>query len=104
MTMAALRIDVLKALASPVRLQILEWLKHPTKHFQPQKDGDLVKDGVCSDYIRDKLGIAPATASRHLTMLASVGLLVATRKKGWTFYRRHERGIAAFAKQLRAGL
>jgi ArsR family transcriptional regulator len=82
----------------------LEWLKSPARHFPPQVDGDLEKDGVCADYIRDKLGIAAATASRHLSLLTTVGLLTATRKKGWTFYRRHERAIAAFTKQLRSDL
>jgi len=37
----------IRALANERRLQILEWLKNPTKHFPPQVDGDLVKDGVC---------------------------------------------------------
>ena len=95
---------VLKTLASPVRLRILEWLKSPKQHFPPQVDGDLEKDGVCADYIRDKLGIAAATASRHLSLLTTAGLLTATRKKGWTFYRRQEQAIAAFTKQLRSDL
>ena len=47
-----------------------------------------MRDGVCADFIRDKLGIAAATASRHLTLLTEAELLIATRKKGWTFYRR----------------
>jgi ArsR family transcriptional regulator len=85
-------------------LTILEWLKSPARHFPPQVDGDLEKDGVCADYIRDKLGIAAATASRHLSRLTTAGLLTATRKKGWTFYRRQERAIAAFTKQLRSNL
>jgi DNA-binding transcriptional ArsR family regulator len=98
------RLQVLKALASPVRLQVLELLKEPAKHFPPQKDGDFVKDGVCADYIRDRLGIAAATASRHLSLLAGTGLVIATRKKGWTFYRRNERALSSFTQRLRAGL
>jgi DNA-binding transcriptional ArsR family regulator len=90
----------LKALASEPRLQVLEWLKNPAAHFPPQKDGDFVEDGVCADYIREKLGIAAATASRHLTLLADAQLLIATRKKGWVFYRRNEAGIAQFGKDL----
>jgi DNA-binding transcriptional ArsR family regulator len=94
----------LKATASPVRLTILQLLKCPVEHFPAQVDGDLVVDGVCADFIRDKLGIAPATASRHLTLLADAGLLVATRKKGWTFYRRDENRIQSFAQQLKCCL
>ncbi|QQR34495.1 winged helix-turn-helix transcriptional regulator [Devosia oryziradicis] len=94
----------LKAIASPVRLIVLNLLKDPVGNFPPQVDGDLVLDGVCADFIRDRLGIAPATASRHLTLLADCGLLIATRKKGWTFYRRNEAAIASLASRLAAGL
>ncbi|WP_202049664.1 helix-turn-helix transcriptional regulator [Sphingomonas sp. So64.6b] len=91
-------------LASPVRLAVLEYLKDPAGNFSPQVDGDLVLDGVCADFLRDKLGIAAATASRHLTLLADSGLVIATRKKGWTFYRRDEAAIARFTAGLRTGL
>lgn len=97
-------VTVVKAVASPVRLTILELLKDPVAHFPPQVDGDLIIDGVCADYLREKLDIAPATASRHLTLLADAGLIIATRKKGWTFYRRDDAAIARFADQLRSGL
>ncbi len=95
---------VLKALASEPRMTILALLKDPTGNFPPQIDGDLVADGVCADFIRNKLGIAAATASRHLTLLTDAGLLIATRKKGWTFYRRNEPALEAFASGLRATL
>lgn len=45
-----------------------------------------------------------ATASRHLTLLTDAGLLTATRKKGWTFYRRDAKGIQRFVKQLETEL
>lgn len=89
-----------KALASPVRLEIMQLLKDPVRAFPPQVDGDLIEDGVCADRIREVLGIAAATASRHLTLLTDSGLLVATRKKGWTFYRRDEQAIRHFVGQL----
>ena len=38
---------VFRALANENRMRILAWLKNPTGHFPPQKDGDLVHDGVC---------------------------------------------------------
>ncbi len=93
-----------KAVASPVRLAILDDLKRPADRFPPQVDGDFEADGVCADYIRERLGIAAATASRHLTLLTEAGLLISTRKKGWTFYRRDEPAIRAFADRLRAEL
>lgn len=94
----------IKAVASPVRFSILQFLKDPAANFPPQVDGDFERDGVCADFIRDKLRIAAATASRHLTLLTDVGLLVATRKKGWTFYRRDEKAIQRFLKTLQTEL
>jgi ArsR family transcriptional regulator len=95
-----LRLARLKALASPVRLAILSDLKAPAENFPPQVDGDPVEDGICADFIRERLGVAAATASRHLTLLADAGLLVATRKKGWTFYRRDEAELRALVADL----
>ncbi|MCU1748035.1 ArsR/SmtB family transcription factor [Pseudomonas sp. 6D_7.1_Bac1] len=92
---------VLKALASEPRLRVLEWLKEPVTHFPPQVDGDFEADGVCADYIREKLGVAAATASRHLTLLTDAQLLIATRKKGWVFYRRNEVAITQLSQDLK---
>jgi DNA-binding transcriptional ArsR family regulator len=97
-------LKMLKALASPVRLEMLRLLKKPVANFPPQVDGDLLRDGVCADFIREAVEIAPATASRHLTLLAEAGLLIPTRKKGWTFYRRNEQAIRQLARQLRSEL
>jgi ArsR family transcriptional regulator len=93
-----------KALANETRLTVLDWLKAPVASFPPQVDGDLTVDGVCADFIREKLGVAAATASRHLTLLTDAGLLIPTRRKGWTFYRRNEAAIRKFAKAIQASL
>ncbi len=97
-------LKTIKAVSSPVRLETLTLLKDPVANFPPQTDGDLVRDGVCADFIRDKLGIAAATASRHLTLLTDADLLIATRRKGWTFYRRNEPAIRQFAELLKSEL
>jgi DNA-binding transcriptional ArsR family regulator len=103
-TNRAAPLKTIKAISSPVRLEILALLKDPVANFPPQADGDLVKDGVCADFLRDRLGIAAATASRHLTLLTDAELLLATRKKGWTFYRRDEAAIKRFTDRLKAEL
>lgn len=97
-------LPALKSLASSVRLAVLDYLKNPVENFPPQVDGDPIVDGICADFLRDKLGISAATASRHLTLLVDAGLLIATRKKGWTFYRRNEDAIAQLADELKAQL
>ena len=83
----------LRALANSSRLQVLEWLKHPTRHFPRQVDGDLVKDGVCSVFIARKLRVSQPTASEHLRILSQAGLVRSKRIKKWTFYKRYETGI-----------
>ena len=91
---------VFKALASEPRLIILEALKDPVLHFPPQVYGDLVEDGVCADFIREKLGISAATATQHLKVLTDAGLIRPKRIKQWTFFKRAEPTIAAIKQQI----
>jgi DNA-binding transcriptional ArsR family regulator len=84
---------VLRALANERRLRILNWLKQPRKHFPPQVDGDLVKEGVCGLFIAQKLNVTQPTASEHLSVLVSAGLIRAKRIKQWTFYKRDEAAL-----------
>ncbi|MBI3367140.1 MAG: helix-turn-helix transcriptional regulator [Burkholderiales bacterium] len=88
-------VDVFRALASDKRLQILEWLKDPRAHFPPQVDGDLVRYGVCGVFLAQKLGVSQPTASVHLKIMTSAGLLTAKKIRQWTFYKRNEKGIRA---------
>jgi ArsR family transcriptional regulator len=93
-----------KALANERRLQILEWLKDPERHFRPQVDGDLVKDGVCGVLIAEKLGVSQPTVSEHLKVLTQAGLLRSKRIKQWTFYKRDEPSIRGIKSAIRAKL
>jgi ArsR family transcriptional regulator len=93
MTMSAAR--AMKVLGNDRRLQVLEWLVDPVAHFPPQRDGDLVDDGVCLVFIAEKLGISQPSASKHMELLAGAGLVRATPIGRWTFYRRDEAGITA---------
>jgi len=96
--------EVVRALASPKRMQILGWLRDPEAHFPPQRDGDLVRDGVCVIFIADKLGVAQPTATTHMQALARAGLVRSKRMGQWTFYKRDEAAIRAFKRQLRDDL
>ena len=87
--------DIMRALANERRLQILDWLKDPRANFSPQKDGDLVEDGVCGLLIAEKLGVTQPTLSEHMKLLTQTGLVDAKRIKQWTFYRRDEERIRA---------
>ena len=90
----------LRALANDRRLQILEWLKQPRRHFPAQVYGDLVKDGVCGVLIAKKLRVSQPTASEHLKILAQAGFLTGKRIKQWTFYRRDEKALRAIKRRL----
>jgi DNA-binding transcriptional ArsR family regulator len=92
--------QVFRALANENRLLILQWLKNPAKHFPPQIDGDLIKDGVCGLLIARKLKVSHPTASEHLKILSRAGLLRGKKIKQWTFYKRNERQISALKQTL----
>ena len=94
--------NVAKALASERRLQILAWLKEPRRHFPPQVDGDLVEDGVCAVFIAQKLGVSQPTASEHLKILSSAGLVRGKRIRQWTFYKRDEARIAEVKREFQS--
>ena len=90
----------LKAVASVRRLQILEWLKDPVAHFPPQEHGDPIEHGACNMYITDKLGVSQPAASRHMKVLVEAGLVIATARSGYVYYRRDTEAIDALTDQL----
>lgn len=90
----------LKALASARRLLILDWLKDPAANFPPQVHGDPNTDGGCNQFIVEKLGVSQPAGSRHLKVLVDAGLIIATRRKGWTYYRRNEATISSIAARI----
>ncbi len=93
-------LNALNALANEKRLQILGWLQDPRAHFPPQRDGDLVADGVCVVFIAEKLGVAQPTATQHLQTLKRAGLVTSKRVGQWTFYKRDEAAIAQAKRVL----
>ena len=92
--------SALKALASQRRLQILDWLRDPASNFPPQEHADHGEHGACNLFIVDKLGVSQPAGSRHLKVLIDAGLLIATRRKGWTYYRRNEDAIAEISRRV----
>jgi hypothetical protein len=74
-----MNIQIARALASDKRILILQWLKDPTRHFPPQIDGALLRDGVCGVRIADKLGVSQPTASEIFYRRDPAGIRVARR-------------------------
>ena len=89
-----------QALGNKRRLQILQWLKEPESHFPPQRDGDLVKDGVCGLLIARKLHVSQPAVTEHLRILSQAGFLTSRRIKKWTFYKRNERVIKTIKRAI----
>lgn len=92
-----------KALSNEKRLQIVLWLRYPEDYFPPQRDGDLVEDGVCLGAIADKLGVSQPTATAYMRTLAEAGLVKSKRIKQWTFHKLEPAGLVS-AYGLLSGL
>jgi ArsR family transcriptional regulator len=101
--MTDLDIDAIhKALANPVRRQILAWLKEPEAHFADQLHP--LSLGVCASMIDTRCGLSQSTVSGHLAILQKAGLITVTRLGQWNMFKRNEEVIARFLDQLHAGL
>ncbi|EHK66094.1 ArsR/SmtB family transcription factor [Achromobacter arsenitoxydans] len=90
---------ILKALANPVRRDILAWLKTPHAFFE-ERPGHTFEHGVCAGHIDDRCGLSQSTVSSHLAVLQRAGLISTTKVGQWVFFRRNEPVIAAFLRQL----
>lgn len=91
-----------KALANPVRRQILAWLKDPHEHFK-QQDHPL-DIGVCAGLIDARTGLSQSTVSAHLATLQRAGLVTSRRVGQWIFFKRNEETIKAFLDHMKQGL
>jgi DNA-binding transcriptional ArsR family regulator len=91
-----------KALANPVRRQILTWLKSPGEYFSMQEHP--LDIGVCAGLIDQRAGLSQSTVSAHLATLQRAGLVTSRRVGQWIFFKRNEETIQAFLAQLNDGL
>lgn len=88
---------IIKALASPVRRDILQWLKAPEEHF-PTQDHPL-DIGVCAGQF-ERCGLSQSTISTHLAVLQRAELVTTRRIGQWVFYKRNDDTISAFVRAL----
>jgi DNA-binding transcriptional ArsR family regulator len=96
---AALDIDAIhKALANPVRREILGWLREPQAFFADQ---ELPLDhGVCAGKIDARCGLSQSTVSAHLAVLQKAGLVTSKRVGQWVFFKRNDTVIEAFLAHM----
>ncbi|PAD22227.1 transcriptional regulator [Terribacillus saccharophilus] len=96
-------VEIFKALSNETRLQILEWLKEPEKHFSPQpvEVSDFSKSGVCVTQFHEKLNVTQSTASQHLSLLNRAGLVTAQRHGKFTYYKRNEEAFKQLQEMIK---
>lgn len=91
-----------KALANPIRREILAKLRDPQAHFGDQ---ELTLDhGVCAGKIYTHCGLSQSTMSAHLAALQRAGLITSKRVGQWVFFRRNEPVIEAFLEHMNVDL
>lgn len=96
--------EQIKALASPYRLKILEYLMEPEAHFPKQQDADLIEDGVCVSFLTEKVGLSQPTVTSHMQKLAQAGFVRSKKIKNWVYYRPDRAEIDAFLAALNGRL
>ncbi len=91
-----------KALANPVRRQMLGWLKSPEDYFSQQEHP--LDFGVCAGLINQQAGLSQSTVSAHLATLQHAELVTCKRIGQWIFYKRNEEVIDAFLHHMNGDL
>jgi len=92
----------LHAIADPTRRKILQALKEGEAHAKAQKSASGAC--LCAGDIEERVKLSQPTISHHMAILTNAGLVEATKKGQWRWYRRNEKAIRATVKTLRAGL
>ncbi len=90
--------EIIKALAHPIRRQILGWLKDPATCFPDQQHN--FDGGVCAGQIDQRAGLSQSTVSAHLATLQRAGLITSRKHGQWHFFKRNEDAIQAFLQEL----
>jgi ArsR family transcriptional regulator, arsenate/arsenite/antimonite-responsive transcriptional repressor len=86
---------ILKAIADPVRLQILDFLRAPVAGCCSRADG------VCGCDFEELLGLSQPTVSHHLRLLVDAGLVRAEKRGRWVYYELAPDAFAALIDRLR---
>ncbi|MBD1552512.1 ArsR/SmtB family transcription factor [Pseudomonas typographi] len=89
---------IFKALAHPLRREILAWLKDPAGNFPEQSHS--YEHGICAGQIDQRCGVAQSTVSAHLATLQRAGLVTSHKVGQWHLFKRDEAALAQFLDQL----
>jgi DNA-binding transcriptional ArsR family regulator len=93
----------LNAIADPTRRRILQALKHGEVEKKEQKSSTMAPC-LCAGDIEARMRLSQPTISHHMAILTKAGLVEATKKGQWRWYRRNEKAIRLMVKTLRGKL
>jgi len=92
----------LHAIADPTRRRILQALREGEAELKAQKAA--AGPCLCAGDIEERIKLSQPTISHHMAILTNAGLVEATKKGQWRWYRRNEKAIRAMVKMLRGKL
>ena len=84
-----------KALSSAPRRALLRIIAAHTS-----VDGECCPTEVCACTLADALELAPSTISHHMAALVGAGLVSATKRGLWVYYRLEREALARVAGEL----
>lgn len=86
---------IFKALASAQRRQLLRLVAASTS-----EEGGCCEPEVCACKLADALELAPSTISHHMGALVGAGLVTASKRGLWVYYRLERDALARAAGAL----
>jgi ArsR family transcriptional regulator len=92
----------LHAIADPTRRRILLLLKEGAA--KPVGERSAGGPCLCAGDIEERIKLSQPTISHHMAILTKAGLVEASKKRQWRWYRRNEKAIRQVVKALRGKL
>jgi len=92
----------LQAIADPTRRRILQALKRGVEAKTERADSSSAC--LCAGDIEARVQLSQPTISHHMAILTKAGLVEATKKGQWRWYRRNEKAIRGVLRILRGKL
>jgi len=89
----------LRAIADPTRRRILQALREGEAAA-----GKRAEHCLCAGDIEERVHLSQPTISHHMAILTKAGLVEASKKGQWRWYRRNEKAIRGLVKALRGKL
>ena len=95
---------IYKALANPIRRQILQCLKEPERFIADEECGTDFSRGVCAGQMEKIAPISQSTMSNHLSVLQQADLIQAEKYGQWSYFSRNEALIQQYIDYLQNSL